>query len=69
MDKTTETLEPEKMSSGGLCLPGKDRVEFRPPERKSLLGVLNLQIYDNVQCNQSGTILARLIAKSCCLLH
>ncbi|KAL2519699.1 RNA helicase family protein [Abeliophyllum distichum] len=34
-----ETLESEETSSGGLFVPGKDRVVFRPSERKSLLGL------------------------------
>lgn len=44
VDKITETLEPEQASSGGLYVPGKDRLVFRPPERKSVLGALNYQI-------------------------
>jgi pre-mRNA-splicing factor ATP-dependent RNA helicase DHX38/PRP16 len=44
VDKITETLEPEKASSGGLYVPGKDRLVFRPPERKSVLGALNYPI-------------------------
>ncbi|XP_058193067.1 pre-mRNA-splicing factor ATP-dependent RNA helicase DEAH7 isoform X1 [Rhododendron vialii] len=39
LDMTTSVLEPEKTSSGGLFVPGKDRLVFRPPERKSLLGL------------------------------
>lgn len=39
VDKTMETLEPEKTSGGGLCVPRKDRMVFRAPERKSLLGL------------------------------
>ncbi|KAI3919309.1 hypothetical protein MKW98_030445 [Papaver atlanticum] len=39
LDTMTTTLEPDKVSSGGLSVPGKDRVVFRPPERKSLLGL------------------------------
>ncbi|KAL8239716.1 hypothetical protein R6Q59_016283 [Mikania micrantha] len=41
IDKTKEVLEPEKSSCGGLHLPGnrKERVVFRQPERKSLLGL------------------------------
>ncbi|XP_019200353.1 PREDICTED: pre-mRNA-splicing factor ATP-dependent RNA helicase DEAH7 isoform X1 [Ipomoea nil] len=39
LDKTTTTLEPDGASGGGLYIPGKDRVVFRPPERKSLLGL------------------------------
>ncbi|PIN05604.1 mRNA splicing factor ATP-dependent RNA helicase [Handroanthus impetiginosus] len=38
-DKTTDTLLPEESSSGGLVVPGKDRVVFRAPERKSVLGL------------------------------
>lgn len=40
LDMTTSVLEPEKTSSGGLFVPGKDRLVFRPPERKSLLGMI-----------------------------
>ncbi|KVH97857.1 DNA/RNA helicase, DEAD/DEAH box type, N-terminal [Cynara cardunculus var. scolymus] len=39
IDKIKETLEPDATGGGGLQLPGKDRVVFRPPERKSLLGL------------------------------
>ncbi|XAR60206.1 RNA helicase [Bertholletia excelsa] len=39
LDKTMSMLEPEKTGDGGLFVPGKDRVIFRPPERKSLLGL------------------------------
>ncbi|XP_010248953.1 PREDICTED: pre-mRNA-splicing factor ATP-dependent RNA helicase DEAH7 [Nelumbo nucifera] len=38
LDQTTATLEPEKVT-GGLYVPGKDRVVFKPPERKSILGL------------------------------
>lgn len=40
LDMMTSVLEPEETSSGGLHVPGKDRVVFRPPERKSLLGMI-----------------------------
>lgn len=36
----TETLEPEKSSGGGLYVPGKDRVVYVAPERKSRLGMM-----------------------------
>ncbi|XP_027088374.1 pre-mRNA-splicing factor ATP-dependent RNA helicase DEAH7 isoform X1 [Coffea arabica] len=39
LDKSTTTLDPEKTTGGGLVAPGKDRVVFRPSERKSLLGL------------------------------
>ncbi|KAL7605422.1 hypothetical protein Lser_V15G14609 [Lactuca serriola] len=39
IDKIKETLEPDNSGGGGLQLPGKDRVVFRAPERKSLLGL------------------------------
>ncbi|XP_068656092.1 pre-mRNA-splicing factor ATP-dependent RNA helicase DEAH7 [Aristolochia californica] len=39
IDKTTDLLEPEKPSKGGLHIPVKDRVTFKPPEKKSLLGL------------------------------
>ncbi|KAJ9167576.1 hypothetical protein P3X46_019198 [Hevea brasiliensis] len=32
-------MEPEQSSGGGLYVPGKQRVEFRAPQRKSLLGL------------------------------
>ncbi|XP_059657706.1 pre-mRNA-splicing factor ATP-dependent RNA helicase DEAH7-like isoform X2 [Cornus florida] len=32
-------MEADETSAGGLFLPGKDRVVFRPPDRKSLLGL------------------------------
>ncbi|CAI9775797.1 unnamed protein product [Fraxinus pennsylvanica] len=41
---TTETLESEETSSGGLFVPGKDKVIFKPRERKSLLET-NSQAY------------------------
>ena len=41
INKMTDTLEPEETGVGGLQLPGKDRVVFRPSERKSLLGKLS----------------------------
>uniref|UniRef100_A0A0V0HLF9 Putative ovule protein n=1 Tax=Solanum chacoense TaxID=4108 RepID=A0A0V0HLF9_SOLCH len=44
LDKTTTTLEPDKTSSGGLFVPGKERVVFKPSERKSLLGLDALAI-------------------------
>ncbi|KAL0408496.1 UNVERIFIED_CONTAM: Pre-splicing factor ATP-dependent RNA helicase DEAH7 [Sesamum radiatum] len=39
VDKTTDTLVPEESTTGGLFVPGKDRVVFRPPERRSVLGL------------------------------
>ncbi|XP_077216687.1 RNA helicase family protein isoform X2 [Tasmannia lanceolata] len=39
LDKTTVMLEPDRTSKGGLYVPGKDRVVFQPPEKKSLLGL------------------------------
>ncbi|KAG5114825.1 hypothetical protein AAZX31_13G323800 [Glycine max] len=39
IDKTTTTLEQEKPTSGGLYVPGKDRVVYVPQERKSRLGL------------------------------
>ncbi|KAL5999461.1 hypothetical protein ACLOJK_037746 [Asimina triloba] len=44
IEKTMMVLEPDKAVEGGLCIPGKDRVLFRPPpppppDRKSLLGL------------------------------
>ena len=44
IDKTTVTLEAEQISSGGLYVPGKDRVEFKRPERKSLLGINSITL-------------------------
>ncbi|XP_022143541.1 pre-mRNA-splicing factor ATP-dependent RNA helicase DEAH7 [Momordica charantia] len=39
IDKTTLLLEPENNNEGGLSVPGKDRPVFRPPERRSHLGL------------------------------
>lgn len=39
INQTIMTLEPEKPTSGGLYVPGKDRVVYVPPERKSRLGI------------------------------
>lgn len=39
LGKTTTMLEPDKSTAGGLQIPGKDRVVFRPSERRSLLGL------------------------------
>ncbi|KOM44351.1 hypothetical protein LR48_Vigan05g195600, partial [Vigna angularis] len=39
INQTTMTLEPEKPTSGGLYLPGKDRVVYVPQERKSRFGL------------------------------
>jgi len=39
INKTTMTLEPEKSTGGGLYVPGKDRVVYVAPERKSRLGI------------------------------
>ncbi|GKE64926.1 hypothetical protein Tco_1519087, partial [Tanacetum coccineum] len=33
INKMTDTLESEETGVGGLQLPGKDQVVFRPPER------------------------------------
>ncbi|PRQ34215.1 hypothetical protein RchiOBHm_Chr5g0066381 [Rosa chinensis] len=45
LDKTTATSEPENNSGGGLFVPGKDRVVYRPPERKSLLDEIFITIF------------------------
>ncbi|CAN1263155.1 Pre-mRNA-splicing factor ATP-dependent RNA helicase DEAH7 [Linum perenne] len=39
IDETMVTLKPEQGGGGGLFLPGKERVKFTAPERKSLLGL------------------------------
>ncbi|XP_073302624.1 pre-mRNA-splicing factor ATP-dependent RNA helicase DEAH7-like [Primulina huaijiensis] len=39
LDKITDTLEPDNTGFGGLFVPGKDRVVFRPSEKKSVLGL------------------------------
>ncbi|GKE87235.1 hypothetical protein Tco_1564710, partial [Tanacetum coccineum] len=38
INNMTDTMDPEETGVGGLQLPGKDRVIFRPSERKLLLG-------------------------------
>ncbi|KAF5204908.1 Pre-mrna-splicing factor atp-dependent rna helicase, partial [Thalictrum thalictroides] len=50
-DKTIVTLEPDKPCDGGLQLPGKDRVVFKPHEGKSLLG---LDVLANVKRESKG---------------
>lgn len=42
INQTTMTLEPEKPTSGGLYVPGKDRVVYVPQERKSRFGIFFL---------------------------
>ncbi|KAJ4785883.1 hypothetical protein LUZ62_037129 [Rhynchospora pubera] len=39
VNKTTDTLEPDSESSGGLSLPNKERLLYRPPENRSVLGL------------------------------
>ncbi|CAI0555466.1 unnamed protein product [Linum tenue] len=39
IDETMVTLKPEQSGEGGLFVPGKERVKFTAPERKSLLGL------------------------------
>lgn len=39
INSLVSTLEPEQSSGGGLQVPGKERLEFRAPGRKSLLGI------------------------------
>ncbi|KAL3533450.1 hypothetical protein ACH5RR_006971, partial [Cinchona calisaya] len=55
LDKTTAMLEPEKTTGGGLIVPGKDRVVFRAPERKSLLGLDVLASAKRTGCNADGS--------------
>lgn len=52
IDKSVVTMEAEQSngSEGGLFVPKKEKLEFRPPERKSLLGInfypsIHLYIY------------------------
>ncbi|KAG9144614.1 hypothetical protein Leryth_010816 [Lithospermum erythrorhizon] len=49
------TLEPEAASSGGLVVPGKDRVLFKPSERKSLLGLDVLANAKRQRSSSDGT--------------
>ncbi|CAL5200097.1 unnamed protein product [Lathyrus oleraceus] len=44
IDKTTMIMEPEKSIGGGLFVPGKERVVYVAPERKSRLGLDTLAI-------------------------
>ncbi|CAL9117357.1 unnamed protein product [Musa textilis] len=39
IDSTTTILEPETSIKGGLYMPQQERVMYRPPERKSTLGL------------------------------
>ncbi|XP_020227879.1 pre-mRNA-splicing factor ATP-dependent RNA helicase DEAH7-like [Cajanus cajan] len=54
IDKTTMTLEPEKPTGGGLYVPGKDRVVYVPPERKSRLGLDTLAIAKRAESQNDG---------------
>ncbi|KAI4331886.1 hypothetical protein L6164_016837 [Bauhinia variegata] len=49
LDKTTMTLEPEKSSGGILYIPGKVRMVYIPPERKSRLGRDTWVILDELE--------------------
>ncbi|GJV70382.1 hypothetical protein Tco_1490377 [Tanacetum coccineum] len=44
INKMTDTLEPEETGVGGLQLPGKDRVVFRPSERITI-SVIHFQFH------------------------
>nr|KYP58462.1 Pre-mRNA-splicing factor ATP-dependent RNA helicase PRP16 [Cajanus cajan] len=48
------TLEPEKPTGGGLYVPGKDRVVYVPPERKSRLGLDTLAIAKRAESQNDG---------------
>lgn len=54
VNKTMDTLEPEKASLGGLIVPGKDRLVYRAPERKSLLGLDVLAIAKRAESKVEG---------------
>ncbi|XP_020526384.1 pre-mRNA-splicing factor ATP-dependent RNA helicase DEAH7 isoform X2 [Amborella trichopoda] len=55
LDETKDVLEPDKGSKGGLYVPGKDRVIFRPPpERKSILGLDALAIAKGGRKSEHG---------------
>ncbi|CAL0322117.1 unnamed protein product [Lupinus luteus] len=55
LDKTTVTMESEIGSSGGgLYLPGKDRMVYVPPERKSRLGLDVLAIAKRAESQPDG---------------
>ncbi|KAK7846353.1 pre-mrna-splicing factor atp-dependent rna helicase deah7 [Quercus suber] len=54
VNKTMDTLEPEKASFGGLIVPGKDRLVYRAPERKSLLGLDVLAIAKRAESKVEG---------------
>ncbi|GKB62220.1 hypothetical protein Tco_0918406, partial [Tanacetum coccineum] len=55
INKMTDTLEPEETGVGGLQLPGKDRVVFRPSERKSLLDPMDInKMMDTLDPEETG---------------
>lgn len=54
INKTTTTLEPEKSTGGGLYVPGKDRVVYVAPERKSRLGLDTLAIAKRGESQSDG---------------
>ncbi|XP_072951329.1 pre-mRNA-splicing factor ATP-dependent RNA helicase DEAH7-like isoform X2 [Typha angustifolia] len=39
LNATMTTLEPESSISGGLCIPDREKILYRPPEGKSVLGL------------------------------
>ncbi|XP_045799876.1 pre-mRNA-splicing factor ATP-dependent RNA helicase DEAH7-like [Trifolium pratense] len=54
INKTTMTLEPEKSTGGGLYVPGKDRVVYVAPEKKSRLGLDTLAIAKRGESQSDG---------------
>ncbi|CAI0450527.1 unnamed protein product [Linum tenue] len=54
IDETMVTLKPEQSCQGGLFVPGKERVKFTAPERKSLLGLDVLAIAKRAQSDVDG---------------
>ncbi|XP_075489765.1 pre-mRNA-splicing factor ATP-dependent RNA helicase DEAH7-like [Primulina tabacum] len=57
LDKITDTLEPDYTTTGGLFVPGKDRVMFRPPEKKSILGLDVLARKKREELNMEGAFM------------
>ncbi|ONI11704.1 hypothetical protein PRUPE_4G121400 [Prunus persica] len=58
MDKTKVTMEPKKSGgAGAFYVPGNDRVFYKPPEKKSPLG---LHVFANANAKREGHISERI---------
>ncbi|KAJ0981741.1 hypothetical protein J5N97_009996 [Dioscorea zingiberensis] len=54
INEMSTTLEPDTSTRGGLSLPNKDRLTFRPPRGKSTLGLDKLASAKRVSNDKSS---------------